>query len=824
MILTRLRQFAARRPNRALAALRAQVAPIRAAAAALDSLSDPALTAHFAALRSNAVHFGLSGATTARIAAAVCQAARRALEQSLFDEQLIGALAMHRGLIVEMKTGEGKTLAATLPACLDALCGEGVHIVTANDYLAARDAAWMGPLYRLLGLSVGLVTSDLDDDERRRAYACDITYGTANEFGLDYLRDHLKYTAAEQVQRGHAFAIVDEADCVLIDDARTPLTLYGESADHSQFYRTIDTLVRSLTTSCYETEPRKHRVTLTERGIEACETALRAQGLLAAPSLFDIENVALLHHLNEALRAHAVLARDIDYVVHDGEVVLVDGTSGRMLAGRRYADGLHQALEAKEGLAIQPESRTLAAITLQNYFRLYRKIAGMTGTAISERGEFQHVYGRDVIIVPTHRPIIRRDEPDVIYPSERDKLSAVIAAIEQAQTRRQPVLVGTPSVEKSEQLAALLIERGWQPRHFADDADAIDEDAIPRFAVLNARHHAIEAKIVAQAGLPGRVTIVTAMAGRGTDIRLGNGDEASARIVREAGGLLVLGTERHACKRLDDQLRGRAGRQGDPGRSLFFASLDDPLLRPLAETLRRSLRLVSPGQAIGSVRLRKALDQAQWRSSARDFEERKSLAEFDDVVDAQRCAIYHRRNELLQSGDSRILAQQILHNVIDEMLARSMHDGRTTTPPQLAELDRSIRSVLTLAVPLRDAGGGVLPGSTLRERIWSYADDWLARKFSLLGSDTMDTVSRRVCLALLDQHWAEQIARLDHLRRVVGDRRLNRTALLPEFKIEAFEAFATMMKDFEREAAAYLMRVGHTDAVVAPPMKTLAGG
>ncbi len=824
MILTRLRQFAARRPNRALAALQTQIAPIRAAAAALGSLSDAALTAHFAGLRSDVVRFGLTGAMTVRIAATVCEAARRALRQSLFDEQLIGALALHQGLIVEMKTGEGKTLAATLPACLDALCGKGVHIVTANDYLAARDAAWMGSLYRLLGLSVGLVTSDLDDDERRRAYGCDVTYGAASEFGLDYLRDHLKYTAAEQVQRGHAFAIVDEADCVLIDDARTPLTLYGESSDQSQFYRTIDALVRSLTPACYETEPRKRRVTLTERGIEACETALRAQGLCAATSLFDIENVALLHHLNEALRAHAVLARDIDYIVHDGEVVLVDESSGRMLAGRRYADGLHQALEAKEGLAIQPESRTLAAITLQNYFRLYRKLAGMTGTAVSERGEFQHVYGRDVIAIPTHRPVIRRDEADVIYANENDKLSAIIAMIEDARTRRQPVLVGTPSVEKSEQLAARLAERGWQPRDFDDATHDLDDDSVPRFAVLNARHHAIEAKIIAQAGLPGRVTIVTAMAGRGTDIRLGDGDEASARIVRGSGGLLVLGTERHACKRLDDQLRGRAGRQGDPGRSLFFASLDDPLLRPLAPALRRSLRAVPPGRAIGSARLRKALDHAQWRNAARDFEERKSLAEFDDVVDAQRRTIYHRRDELLRGNDGRILAQQMLHNVIDEMLARSVPDGRTATPPQLAELDRSIRSVLTLAVPLRDAGGMALSRTVLRERILSYADDWLARKFSLLGNDTMDAVSRRICLALLDQHWAEQIARLDHLRRVVGDRRLNRTALLPEFKIEAFEAFTTMMKDFEREAAAYLMRVGRTDAAVAPATETLAGG
>lgn len=824
MILTRLRQFAARRSNRALAALQAQIAPIRTAAAALGALSDTALTAHVAALRCEAARSGPAGAMTVQIAAAVCEAARRALGQSLFDAQLIGALALHQGLIVEMKTGEGKTLAATLPACLDALRGEGVHIVTANDYLAARDAAWMGPLYRLLGLSVGLVTSDLDDDERRHAYACDITYGTASEFGLDYLRDHLKYTAAEQVQRGHAFAIVDEADCVLIDDARTPLTLYGESTDHSQFHRTIDALARSLAPACYETDPRKRRVTLTERGIAACETALRAQGLLAATSLFDIENVALLHHLNEALRAHAVLARDVEYVVHDGEVVLVDETSGRLLVGRRYADGLHQALEAKEGLAIQPESRTLAAITLQNYFRLYRKLAGMTGTAVSERGEFQHVYGRDVIAIPTHRPIIRRDDADVIYASEHDKFSAVIAAIENAKARRQPVLVGTPSVEKSEQLAALLIERGWQPRNFADDAGAIDEDAIPRFAVLNARHHASEAKIVAQAGLPGRVTIVTAMAGRGTDIRLGNGDEALARIVREAGGLLVLGTERHACKRLDDQLRGRAGRQGDPGRSLFFASLDDPLLRPLAEALRRSLRSVPPGRAITSARLRKALDRAQWRNAARDFEERKSLAEFDDVVDAQRRTIYQRRNELLQGGDSRTLMQQILHNVIDEMLARLPPEGRTMTPAQLAELDQSIRSVLTLAIPLRNAGGLALPGMVLRERIRSYADDWLARKFSLLGNDIMDTVSRRICLALLDQHWAEQIARLDHLRRVVGDRRLNRTAILPEYKIEAFEAFTAMMKNFEREAVAYLMRIGRADAGGAPPMETLASG
>ncbi len=800
---------------------RAHAAAVEQAQAGFRPLSDDALRARLDALRNAAAGGATSAAATISAFALCCEAARRSLRQSPFAEQILCGVLLHRGHVVDMKTGEGKTLAATLPACLNALTGP-VHVVTANDYLAARDAAWMAPLYRLLGLSVGHLASDLDDEARRRAYACDITYGAASEFGLDYLRDNMAYAEADRVQRGHAFAIVDEADAVLIDDAGTPLTLYGDTADQSGFYRTIDGLVASLSPSHVEVDDKARRAVLTEAGIAACETRLIAAGLLTSASLFDVGNVALLNHLNEALRARLVLRRDVDYVVHDGEVVIVDRLSGRPMAGRRYADGLHQALEAKESVAIHSESRTLASVTFQNYFRLYRKLAGMTGTALAERGELQQVYGCDVATVPTHLPVIRHDEPDRLFATGADKLAAVCDLVADAHRRGQPVLIGTPSVEKSEALAGLLIKRGWIERRFAPDApaDAIGPPADKTFAVLNARHHAAEAAIIAQAGLPGRVTVVTAMAGRGTDIRLGGRDGTLAAAAREAGGLLVIGTERHLCRRLDDQLRGRAGRQGDPGRSVFFVALDDPLPRLFGAADRRIARGAAPDGSLSAAWLRKAIERAQRLSEATAFEARKTLLDYDDIVHAQRMAVYGRRNDILRGADIRRIAHQALAGAIDGLIDRFVPSD---APADLAGLDQAVRSELTLAVPFvpEEADGA---RDILRGRIAAYAERWLAGKFTAFGAATMDTVLRRLFLSILDHLWAEQIERLDHLKRVVGDRRLSRTARLPEFKLEAFAAFKLMMTRFDRDASAYMMRVGIERTAPQPPEAAAVSG
>ncbi|MGB3271426.1 MAG: preprotein translocase subunit SecA, partial [Xanthobacteraceae bacterium] len=794
---------------------------IEQAAADLRTLSDAALRSRFGALREQVADGTAATAAMVPASALCCEAARRSLRQSPFAEQILCGVLLHQGHIVDMKNGEGKTLAATLPACLDALAGP-VHIVTANDYLAARDAAWMAPLYRLLGLSVGHIKADLDDEARRRAYACDITYGAASEFGLDYLRDNTKYAEADQVQRGHAFAIVDEADAVLIDDAGTPLTLYGDSIDQSGFYRTIDQLVASLAPSHIEVDGKTRRAVLTEAGIATCEARLAAAGLLASASLFDVGNVALLSHLNEALCARFVLKRDVDYVVNGGEVVIVDRLSGRPLAGRRYADGLHQALEAKEGVAIHSESRTLASITFQNYFRLYRKLAGMTGTALTERGELQQIYGCDVAAVPPHLPVIRRDDPDRLFATGADKLKAVCDLVTEAHQRGQPVLVGTPSVEASEQLAGLLTQRGWSERHFAPDtaARAIGPPGDKTFAVLNARHHAAEAAIIAEAGLPGHVTIVTAMAGRGTDIRLGGRDGALAAAARAAGGLLVIGTERHVCRRFDDQLRGRTGRQGEPGRSVFFGALDDPLPRLFGAADKIMAQGAAADGSLSAAWLRKAIDRAQRLREATTFEARKTLLDYDDIIHAQRMAVYSRRNDILRGADIRPLARQALTGAIDALIDRFVPPHG---PADLAGLDQAVRSELTLAVPFApgEAGGA---RDLLRARITAYAERWLAGKFAAFGEATMDTVLRRLFLSILDHRWAEQIERLDHLRRVVGDRRLSRSARLPEFKIEAFEAFRLMMAAFDRDASAYMMRVGITETETETEREAASAG
>ena len=639
--------------ERRLKAYRARVEAINAMERELEGLSDDEIRARTDMFRRQIADGASLDDLLVPAFATVREAAKRTLGQRHFDVQLIGGMVLHEGRIAEMKTGEGKTLVATLPVYLNALAGRGVHVVTANDYLARRDAGWMGQIYRFLGLTVGCIVHELDDEERRREYAADVTYATNNELGFDYLRDNMKYALDQMVQRGHYFAIVDEVDSILIDEARTPLIISGAVEDRSELYTTIDKFIPLLGPEDYELDEKTRSVTLTEAGNEHVEQLLREAGLLHGNSLYDIDNVTVVHHVNQALRAHTLFKRDRDYIVKNRQVVIIDEFTGRMMEGRRYSEGLHQALEAKEGCPIQPENQTLASITFQNYFRLYEKLAGMTGTAATEADEFMNIYGLDVIEIPTNRPMIRLDEDDEVYRTAEEKYDAIVELIKDCHKRGQPTLVGTVSIEKSE----LLSERLKRAR-------------IPH-NVLNARYHEQEAHIIAQAGVPGTVTIATNMAGRGTDIQLGGNadmrievetagnedEEERARRIEEirreveerkqqalaAGGLFVIGTERHESRRIDNQLRGRSGRQGDPGRSRFFLSLEDDLMRIFGsqrmDTMLQKLGL-EEGEAIVHPWINKALEKAQQKVEARNFDIRKNLLKFDNVMNDQRKVIY----------------------------------------------------------------------------------------------------------------------------------------------------------------------------------------
>src|SRR5262249_29612593 len=620
--------------------------------------------------------------------ATVREAGKRALGQRHFDVQLVGGMVLHEGKISEMKTGEGKTLVATLPVYLNALSGRGVHVVTVNDYLAKRDAEWMGQIYKFLGLSVGVIVHGLDDAERKKQYDCDVTYGTNNELGFDYLRDNMKYRLEDMVQRGHVYAIVDEVDSILIDEARTPLIISGPLDDRSDFYNTIDAFIPTLDKTDYEVDAKQRTVTLTEAGMERMEQGLRSANLLKSDSLYDVENVSVVHHVNQALRAHKLFQRDKDYIVRNGEVVIIDEFTGRMMPGRRYSEGLHQALEAKERQPIQPENQTLASITFQNYFRMYEKLAGMTGTAATEADEFMDIYNLEVLEIPTNKAMVRLDDDDEGYRTAGEKFRAILTLIEDCKQRGQPVLVGTTSIEKSEQLAEMLRQKGWEQHDFSDpnafaELYSGDEGASKKkvFAILNARYHEQEAYIVAQAGVPGAITIATNMAGRGTDIQLGgNADmrirkeipdindwaerdkdpraaqirEQVARLKQKAlgaGGLFVLGTERHESRRIDNQLRGRSGRQGDPGHSKFFLSLEDDLMRIFgSDKLDGMLQKLGlkENEAIVHPWINKALEKAQQKVEARNFDIRKNLLKFDNVMNDQRKVIFEQRLELMR--------------------------------------------------------------------------------------------------------------------------------------------------------------------------------
>ncbi|MER8806254.1 preprotein translocase subunit SecA [Mesorhizobium australicum] len=761
------------------------------------------------------------------------EAARRVLGMRPFDVQLIGGMVLHNGGIAEMRTGEGKTLVATLPVYLNALAGNGVHVVTVNDYLATRDSEWMGRVYKFLGLSVGVIVHGLSDEERRVAYASDVTYATNNELGFDYLRDNMKYERVQMVQRGHNYAIVDEVDSILVDEARTPLIISGPLEDRSEMYNTIDTFIIQLQPQDYEIDEKQKTSIFTEEGTEKLENMLRDADLLKGESLYDVENVAIVHHVNNALKAHRLFQRDKDYIVRNGEIVIIDEFTGRMMPGRRYSEGLHQALEAKEHVAIQPENQTLASVTFQNYFRLYKKLSGMTGTALTEAEEFGNIYGLEVTEIPTNLPVVRKDEDDEVYRTVEEKYKAIVREIREASAKGQPTLVGTTSIEKSEQLAERLRKEG-----FTD------------FEVLNARHHEREAAIVAQAGKPGAITIATNMAGRGTDIKLGGnaemriadelGDmpEGPEREAREkeinadierlkekalaAGGLYVLATERHESRRIDNQLRGRSGRQGDPGRSKFFLSLQDDLMRIFgSERMDGMLQKLGlkEDEAIIHPWINKALEKAQKKVEARNFDIRKNLLKYDDVSNDQRKVVFEQRIELMDGEGLSETIGEMRAGVIDEIVAKAIPENAYAEQWDVAGLKAEVAEFLNLDLPIEDwVKEEGIAEDDIRERISQAADAAAQERADRFGPEVMNYVERSVVLQTLDHLWREHIVNLDHLRSVVGFRGYAQRDPLQEYKSEAFELFQAMLGNLRQAVTAQLMRVELVrQAAEAPP-------
>jgi preprotein translocase subunit SecA len=757
--------------------------------------------------------------------AVVREASRRELGMRHFDVQLIGGMVLHDGKIAEMKTGEGKTLVATLAAYLNALPGKGCHVVTVNDYLARRDAEWMGKIYRFLGMSTGVIVSNLDQDERRRAYACDITYGTNNEFGFDYLRDNMAFSLDQRVQRELYFAIVDEVDSILIDEARTPLIISGPTEDRSELYHKINALIPQLQRQereggpgDYTVDEKARQVYLTEQGHESIERLLLEHGLIHPhESLYDPVNIRLMHYINAALKAHALFQRDVDYIVRDNQIIIVDEFTGRAMPGRRWSEGLHQAVEAKENVPVQNENQTLASITFQNYFRLYEKLAGMTGTADTEAAEFHQIYGLEVVVIPPNRPMIREDLGDVVYLTAREKYRAIIEDIKDCVARRQPVLVGTASIENSELLSGLLQHEGIEHQ------------------VLNAKHHEREAHIIAQAGRPGAVTIATNMAGRGTDIVLGGSlDEDLARIIDPedrvaaervkaewqerhnavvaAGGLHVIGSERHESRRIDNQLRGRSGRQGDPGSSRFYLSLEDPLMRIFAServaVLMQRLGM-KEGEAIEHPWVTRAIENAQRKVEARNFDIRKQLLEYDNVANDQRKVIYHMRTELMRAEDISETIDRIRHDVVTRMIDQYILPQTLEEQWDIRGLEEALARELGQHLPIRqwldeDAD---LHEDRLRARIIETIDQGYAEKAEKIGAPIMRHLEKSVMLQVLDNAWKEHLAAMDHLRQGIHLRGYAQKDPKQEYKREAFEMFTGMLEDIKQEVIGILSRV-----------------
>lgn len=853
------------RNERVLKRLRRTVAEINALEPDLEALEDAALRAKTDDLKSRLKQGDSLDRLVPEAFAVVREASKRTLGMRHFDVQLIGGMVLHQGKIAEMKTGEGKTLVATLPIYLNALSGNGAHLITVNDYLARRDAEWMGRIYHFLGLSVGVINSsggrgpdsssyrydpDYDGSEggyphlrpvnRREAYAADITYGTNNEFGFDYLRDNMAFSLEQKTQRGLNFAVVDEVDSILIDEARTPLIISGPAEESSELYRQLNSIVPQLVqqeptesedeeeTGDYTLDLKTKQVMLTERGHEQAEQLLSDAGLLReGESLYDSGNLILFHHLNASLRAHALYHRDVEYIVRDGQVIIVDEFTGRTMPGRRWSDGLHQAVEAKEGLKIQAENQTLASITFQNYFRLYGKLAGMTGTADTEAFEFQQIYGLEVVSIPTHKPMIRDDKGDLVYLTKDEKFDAILADLRDCRQRQQPVLVGTASIETSEYLSGLL-----------------KKEKIPH-QVLNAKQHDREAEVIAQAGQPGTVTIATNMAGRGTDIVLGgnlqkeldelgaDADEAQREKIRQAwqqrhdsviqsGGLHIIGTERHESRRIDNQLRGRSGRQGDPGSSRFYLSLEDTLMRIFASDRVSGLMKkigMEKGEAIEHPWVSRAIENAQRKVEAHNFDVRKNLLEFDDVANDQRKFIYRWRNELLATDDlSESLAamrDEVVNKVIDQYV-----------PPQsleeqwdVAGLEQALEKDFGLQLAIREwlESEDDLHEEPLRERILNEIKNSYAEKEAMVGPATMRQFEKSVLLQVLDTHWKEHLASMDYLRQGIHLRGYAQKNPKQEYKREAFEMFTALLDRINHETVSVLARIRFQQAQPEPP-------
>ena len=836
-----LTRFFGSRNDRLLRDSRRVVERVNALEAQLQPLDDQALAARTADFRQRVANGESLDALLPEAFATCREASRRVLGMRHFDVQLIGGMTLHAGRIAEMRTGEGKTLMATLPAYLNALAGRGVHVVTVNDYLAARDAQWMGRVYGFLGLSYGVNLSQMPHGEKQQAYASDITYGTNNEFGFDYLRDNMVYGLVDRVQRGLHFAIVDEVDSILIDEARTPLIISGQADDHTELYQRMNAVPPLL--SPMATEPRTdepepegdywvdrkaHQVHISEAGHEKAERILSEIGLLpAGASLYDASNILLMHHLMAALRAHTLFFRDQQYVVQNDEVVIVDEFTGRLMTGRRWSDGLHQAVEAKEGARIQPENQTLASITFQNYFRMYGKLGGMTGTADTEAYEFQEIYNLETVVIPTHRPMVRIDRQDQVFRTAKEKYNAILEDIRDCHQRGQPVLVGTTSIENSELLAEMLV-KATLPHN-----------------VLNAKQHAREAEIVAEAGRPGAITIATNMAGRGTDIVLGGGIDKAIDQLRQnpdltevqqqtqvqalrsewqvrhdavltAGGLHIVGTERHESRRIDNQLRGRSGRQGDAGSSRFYLSMDDPLLKIFAgerlQSIMERLRLPE-GEAIESGLVSRSIESAQRKVEARNFDIRKQLLEYDDVANEQRKVIYQQRNELLEAADVDALLAGLRQGVFEDLFRRYVPAESVEEQWDLKGLEQTLLDQWQMDVPLssiQDASD-----IDLQDRLLSAADTTYRAKAEMVGADGWASFTRSVMLQSIDTHWREHLAALDHLRQGIHLRGYAQKNPKQEYKREAFELFESMLTTIRDEVTGMLMTVRIAPAEMA---------
>ncbi len=807
--------------DRKIKATRPIVERINALEPEFEKLSDSDLKARTEALRKRAMDDESLDNLLPEAFANCREAAKRALGLRAFDVQLMGGIFLHQGNISEMKTGEGKTLVATFPAYLNALTGKGVHIVTVNDYLARRDSEWMSKVYNALGLTCGVVYPQQDEDEKKQAYDCDITYATNNELGFDYLRDNMKSELKDMKQRGHNFAIVDEVDSILIDEARTPLIISGPAQDRSDLYVAIDKVIPDLNDDHFELDEKTRGVTYTDEGNEFLEQRLHAAGLLPeGQSLYDPESTTVVHHVNQGLRAHKLFTRDKDYIVRDGQVVLIDEFTGRMMQGRRLSEGLHQAIEAKEGCEIQPENVTMASVTFQNYFRLYDKLSGMTGTALTEADEFMEIYGLGVVEVPTNKPIARADDDDAVYRTAKEKFDAIVETIKDANAKGQPILVGTTSIDKSEYLSQLLTDAGVKHN------------------VLNARQHEQEAQIIADAGKLGAVTIATNMAGRGTDIKLGGnvdfqimqaieadpeGDpeavrerieaahEADEEAVKKAGGLFVLATERHESRRIDNQLRGRSGRQGDPGRSAFFLSLEDDLMRIFgSERLEKMLSGLGmkEGEAIVHPWVNKSLERAQAKVEGRNFDIRKQLLKFDDVMNDQRKVIFGQRREIMEAQDLSEIVSDMREQVIDDLVDAHMPPKTYADQWDTEGLYAEVIAKLGIDVPVMEwADEEGADNDVIRERLEEAADKHMVEKAEAFGQDTMRNIEKQILLQTIDTKWREHLVTLEHLRSVVGFRGYAQRDPLNEYKTESFQLFEGLLDGLRTDVTQKLSQI-----------------